>query len=208
MRPPPPVCGRIKGAPRAVRQNERRREEKRAPHARHPCSTAAARTTRDARARHHRPAAAAVRRFGFGGAAASWCIKGKSPRSSSRRTTKITLPSLPFCAANHHPSRGGPARVGTTQSVFDQGFCKLPLHLIVLGIAIQIFGIVKNGRPAVIVSSDAPLEGDSCDIVVHWNWWEARQNSAPSRGTNPPNGGLFHATAATNPICAGAGSGE
>ena len=50
MRAPPPACGRIKGAPRAARQNERRREEKRAPHARHPCSTAAARTTRDARA--------------------------------------------------------------------------------------------------------------------------------------------------------------
>ena len=28
------------------------------------------------------------------------------------------------------------------------------------------------------------------------------------RGTNRPNGGLFHATAATNPICAGAGSGR
>ena len=59
MRAPPPACGRIKGAPRAARKNERRREEKRAPHARHPCSTAAARTTRDARAartsRAHRP---------------------------------------------------------------------------------------------------------------------------------------------------------
>ena len=26
--------------------------------------------------------------------------------------------------------------------------------------------------------------------------------------TNPPNGGLFYATAATKPSCAGAGSGE
>ena len=50
LRAPPPACGRIKGAPRAARQNERRREEKRATHARHPCSTAAAITTRDARA--------------------------------------------------------------------------------------------------------------------------------------------------------------
>ena len=39
-------------------------------------------------------------------------------------------------------------------------------------------------------------------------YWAARQNASPSRGTNRPNGGLFHATAATNPICAGAGSGE
>ena len=39
-------------------------------------------------------------------------------------------------------------------------------------------------------------------------YWAARQNSAPSRGTNPPNGGLFHATAATNHICAGAGAGS
>ena len=48
-----------------------------------------------------------------------------------------------------------------------------------------------------------PFIGTSCC------YWTARQNSAPSRGTNLPNGGLlFHATAATNSICAGAGSGE
>ena len=41
-----------------------------------------------------------------------------------------------------------------------------------------------------------------------FTWRPARQNSPPSRGTNRPNGGLFHATTATNPICAGAGSGE
>ena len=35
-----------------------------------------------------------------------------------------------------------------------------------------------------------------------------RIRASPSRGTNQPNGGLFHATAATNPICAGAGSGK
>ena len=37
---------------------------------------------------------------------------------------------------------------------------------------------------------------------------DARQNSSPSRGTNPPNGGLFSETAATKPDCAGAGSGD
>ena len=44
-------------------------------------------------------------------------------------------------------------------------------------------------------------------------YWGARQNPVPSQGqgtNNPPNGGLLHATAATNPISisAGAGSGE
>jgi len=50
-------------------------------------------------AKHHRPATAAVRRFfGFGGAAPlhGALSKGKSPRSSSRCTTKNTFPSLPF----------------------------------------------------------------------------------------------------------------
>ena len=51
-----------------------------------------------------------MRRFGFGGAAASWwCIKGKSPRSSSRRTTKNKFPSLPF-SCRKPPSQPREAR--------------------------------------------------------------------------------------------------
>ena len=46
------------------------------------------------------------------------------------------------------------------------------------------------------------------NLLTVCGYWTARQNSSPSRGTNRPNGGLFHATAVANLICAGAGSGE
>ena len=73
-------------------------------------------------AKHHRPAAAAVlRRFGFGGAAASWCVKWANRHEASRvAPPKLRFLHFPFRAVNHHPSRGGPARVGTTRSVVDK----------------------------------------------------------------------------------------
>ena len=39
-------------------------------------------------------------------------------------------------------------------------------------------------------------------------WWSGMPNSQAQPPTNPRNGGLFHATAAAKPDCAGAGSGE
>ena len=111
-------------------------------------------------AKHHRPAAAAVRRFGFGGErplhSALRANRHEAPRVAA---PKLRFLHFPFRAANHHPSRGGGARIGTTRSVVDrhpsQGSCLHPS------------APEKNGRPS----------------------WSARWR-VNAHGTSSPGGGL------------------